>query len=375
MTQYYQTPATLAPGAQTLPGRYYTSPEIYQAELEKIFAARWLVVGRAEQVSQAGEYFLASIGVESIIVVRDQRGRVHAFYNVCRHRGTRLCTQDSGRFSASIQCPYHAWTYGLDGRLIGAPLMDEVPGFDKAAYPLRPVSLVEWEGFLLINLSEQPVPFSQAFAPLIGKFSAWDLPNLRVLKRITYTVKSNWKLIVQNYSECYHCPLIHPDLARKSPYRSGQNDLLSGPFLGGFMDLNHEYGSLTLSGRACALPLKGVTGEDLSRVYYYALFPNTLLSLHPDYVMCHTLWPQGPGETFIVCEWMFAPQAADAPGFDPGDAAGFWDMTNRQDWQVCELSQLGVASRAYTQAPYSGNESLLAAFDQEVLRSLGSEIG
>jgi Rieske 2Fe-2S family protein len=295
---------------------------------------------------------------------------VKAFYNVCRHRGTRLCTEEAGRFSASIQCPYHAWTYALDGRLIGAPLMDETPGFDKSAYPLHPVPLVEWEGFLLANLSQQPVPFAEAFAQLAGKFAAWDLPGLRAVKRIEYDVKANWKLIVQNYSECYHCPVIHPDLARKSPYRSGQNDLFDGPFLGGFMDLQHKVSSLTLSGRACALPLAGVKGEDLRRVYYYTLFPNTLLSLHPDYVMCHTLWPKRPGETFIVCEWMFAPAAIASPGFNPDDAVGFWDMTNRQDWRVCEQSQMGVSSRAYTPAPYSASESLLAAFDREVLRSL-----
>jgi Rieske 2Fe-2S family protein len=344
--------------------------------MENIFYERWLVVGREETIPQPGDYFLTSIGAESIIVLRDQQGQAKAFYNICRHRGTRLCADNpsepvQGRFAGSIQCPYHAWTYGLDGRLIGAPLMSEVAGFNKSAYPLHAVELAEWEGFLLLNLSRQPVPFEKAYVPLIGRFSAWGLPRLSVVKRIIYHVKANWKLIVQNYSECYHCPLVHPDLARKSPYRSGQNDLFEGPFLGGFMDLNPEYGSLTLSGRSCALPIAGLATEDLNRIYYYALFPNTLLSLHPDYIMCHTLWPQGPGETLIVCEWLFAPEAIAQTGFDPDDAVGFWDMTNRQDWQTCELAQLGVSSRAYTPGPYSSSESLLAAFDREVLHALG----
>jgi Rieske 2Fe-2S family protein len=137
------------------------------------------------------------------------------------------------------------------------------------------------------------------------------------------------------------------------------------------MDLRHEYGSMTMSGRACAAPLGGLSGEDVQRVYYYSLFPNVLLSLHPDYVMCHTLWPEGPGQTHINCEWLFDPQAMAQPGFDAADAVKFWDMTNRQDWHVCELSQLGVGSRVYAPSPYSGQESLLAAFDRQVLRALG----
>jgi len=372
MTTFLEPNQTLVAGSRTLPGNYYTSPEIFQAELEHIFFERWLVVGRAEQVPQAGDYFLVSIGLESIIVVRDRQGQVNAFYNVCRHRGTRICTQETGRFPASIQCPYHAWTYGLDGKLIGAPLMDEVLEFDKSDYPLQAVNLVEWQGFLLINLSRKPLPFEEAYAPVLEKFSDWSLPELRIVKRIDYEVKANWKLVIQNYSECYHCPLIHPELARKSPYRSGRNDLFEGPFLGGYMDLNDEIDSLTLSGRVCSLPISGVQEDDLRRVYYYALFPNTLLSLHPDYVMVHKLWPKGPAETLITCEWMFAPQAIATPGFGPDEAVDFWDMTNRQDWHVCELSQLGVASRAYTPGLYAGNESLLAAFDREVLRALNS---
>jgi Rieske 2Fe-2S family protein len=372
MTTFLEPNQTLVAGSRTLPGNYYTSPEIFQAELEHIFFERWLVVGRAEQVPQAGDYFLVSIGLESIIVVRDRQGQVNAFYNVCRHRGVRICTQETGRFPASIQCPYHAWTYGLDGKLIGAPLMDEVLEFDKSDYPLQAVNLVEWQGFLLINLSRKPLPFEEAYAPVLEKFSDWSLPELRIVKRIDYEVKANWKLVIQNYSECYHCPLIHPELARKSPYRSGRNDLFEGPFLGGYMDLNDGIDSLTLSGRVCSLPISGVQEDDLRRVYYYALFPNTLLSLHPDYVMVHKLWPKGPAETLITCEWMFAPQAIATPGFGPDEAVDFWDMTNRQDWHVCELSQLGVASRAYTPGLYAGNESLLAAFDREVLRALNS---
>jgi Rieske 2Fe-2S family protein len=373
MTTFLHTADTFVAGSHTLMGKYYTSPEIFDREQECIFGKRWICIGRSEQLADPGEYFLSQVGGESLIVVRDASGRLNAYFNVCRHRGTRLCEQERGKFSATIQCPYHAWTYNLWGELIGAPLMDEVAGFDKADYPLHRAALAEWGGFLFVNLHREAEPFETAFAPFIGKFSQWKLPELRVMRRAEYQVKANWKLIVQNYSECYHCPLIHPALARRSPYRSGYNDLYSGPFLGGFMLLNEEFGSMTMSGRACAAPIGVFSAEEIRRVYYYAIFPQMLLSLHPDYVMVHTLWPVNVAETRVVCEWLFDPKASTYPGFDPDDAMQFWDMTNRQDWHVCELSQLGVSSRRYSPSPYSSTESLLAAFDQEYLRALGEE--
>jgi Rieske 2Fe-2S family protein len=299
---------------------------------------------------------------------------MRAFFNVCRHRGTRICTTPNGHFPQSIQCPYHAWTYGLDGRLIGAPHMNEVGEFDKADYPLYEAALGSWEGFLFVNLSRQPEPFERAFAPLLGRFSSWHIAKLRSAHRIEYDVQANWKLVVENYSECYHCPLIHPALVKLSPYRSGQNDLYEGPFLGGFMDLNHEVDSLSMNGKTCAVPVGEVSGADLNRVYYYAIFPNMLLSLHPDYVMFHQLMPQSAGRTRISCEWLFDPDTIAQPDFDPGGAVEFWDMTNQQDWHVCELSQLGLTSRVYTPGPYSAAESLPAAFDREVLRALGQTV-
>jgi Rieske 2Fe-2S family protein len=371
MTNFVSQFVAPAEGASTLEGRYYTSAQIFQTEIEQVFYQRWLCVGRAEQIPQPGDYFTQTIGAESLIITRGQDSQVRAFYNVCRHRGTRICTASTGHFVGSIQCPYHAWTYGLDGRLIGAPHMNEVEGFAKAKYPLYQAAIGSWEGFLFVNLSPQPEPFEQAFAALIGRFNQWGIAALRSARRIEYDVQANWKLLVENYSECYHCPLIHPALSALSPYRSGRNDLIEGPFLGGYMDLERHVESLSLNGHTCTLPLPGVAGEDLNRVYYYSLFPNMLLSLHPDYVMFHLLWPEGAGRTRITCDWLFEPQAMTQPNFDPSGAVEFWDMTNRQDWHVCELSQLGLTSRMYTPGPYSAGESLSAAFDQEVLRALG----
>jgi len=303
--------------------------------------------------------------------VRNQAGELRAYFNVCRHRGTRICWQESGRFSETIQCPYHAWTYTVDeGQLIGAPHMQEAAGFDKRLHGLHRAHIAEWEGFLFVNVSEDAQPFEQAFAPMIGRLSRFELPKLAVGHYVRYEVKANWKLVFENYSECLHCPTIHPELTVVLPYQSGANDLVEGPFLGGYMEIRPPHESATMSGRACGrLVSPRLEGsDDAKRAYYYSLMPNMLLSLHPDYMMVHTLWPQAPNRTINVCEWHFHPSAMAREGFSPDDAVDFWDLPNRQDWHVCELSQAGISSRAYTPGPYSNREDLLYAFDQMIVR-------
>jgi phenylpropionate dioxygenase-like ring-hydroxylating dioxygenase large terminal subunit len=370
MPAFVKTVESYQQGARTLPGRYYTAPEVLVEEQERIFRRRWICVGRASQVAAPGDYIVAEIAGESVIVLRDQSGELRAFYNVCRHRGTRLCEGAGGRLSETIQCPYHAWTYALDGRLIGAPHMNEVEGFEKSAYPLHPVALAEWEGFLLLNLDPGTEPLPRAFAPLAGKFSRFNLAALRTVRRIEYDVAANWKLILQNYNECLHCPTIHPELSTKLPYTSGANDLIEGPFLGGYMEIKAPHQSATISGRSCALPLGDLPAADRGRAYYYAFFPTMMLSLHPDYAVYYMVWPRSPAASRVVCEWMVHPDAPAAPGYNIQDAEEFWDRTNRQDWHICERSQLGVSSRVYQPGPYSPRESIPAAWDRAYLRAL-----
>ena len=363
---------TVAAGAKTLAQRYFVSPEIFAWEQREIFAKHWLLIGHQSQVAKPGDYFLVDVASESLIITRDQRDSIHGFFNVCRHRGSRLCEHRggeaaSGRFSA-IQCPYHAWTYGLDGALIGAPHMDEVPGFERADYSLKPVNLETWEGFIFVSLEGNLEPLKKWFAPLKGKFSAWNMSILQPAHRVAYDVHANWKLMFENYSECYHCPGVHPQLQKVSPYDSAENDLREGPFLGGFMKINSGK-SLTMSGNVCAAFVGEI--ENLQRVFYYSIFPNMLLSLHPEYVMVHQLWPQSPERTSIVCDWLFHPDAFSRKNFNPQDAIEFWDTTNKQDWHVCELSQRGISSRAYQPGPYSSRESIPAAWDQYYLRMMG----
>jgi glycine betaine catabolism A len=366
--------STLIPmdGARTLPQAYFTSPEIYADEVAKIFYRRWLCAGRSSEIPAPGDYVVRQIGNAAVILLRDKTGRIRGFHNTCRHRGTRLCEAPIGNVGDRIVCPYHSWVYGLDGRLIGAPSTADIEGFDKDDYPLHAVPTAEWEGFVFYHIGANPQPFAEAFAPLIGRFSRFNLPALVSASRIDYDVQCNWKLLFQNYSECYHCSPVHPALVKLTPATSGENDLYDGPFLGGFMVINDDAGSMTMSGRACGLPVgEQLTDADERRVYYYSLFPNMLLSLHPDYVMFHTMWPDGPARTRITCEWLFNAATLEDKSFDPQDGVKFWDMTNRQDWHICEESHRGIVSPAYTPGPYSPRESLSAAFDREVLRALG----
>lgn len=351
-----------------MPGRYYTSVDVLAHEQDRLFARHWICVGRSSDIGEPGQFFAATVAGESLIVVRDKAGKVHAHYNVCRHRGTRLCTEAKGVFASTIQCPYHAWTYSLDGTLVGAPHMDETPGFAKRDYPLHEAALAQWEGFIFVNLSNEPTSFAKQWEPVAQRFERYNLGALRSVRRIDYDVKANWKLVMQNYSECLHCPTIHPELSTKLPYTSGANDLTEGPFLGGYMEIKAQYESATTSGRACGLPLGSLSTDDMRRAYYYTLFPSMMLSIHSDYAVYYMVEPTGAESCHVRCEWMVNPDSPASPGYNIADAEEFWDKTNRQDWNICEQSQVGVRSRVYAPGPYSPRESVPAAWDREYLR-------
>ncbi len=182
---FRKTTETFTAGATTLPQRYFVSRKVFAEEQDSIFSRQWICVGHRSEIANVGDYFVREVAGESLIVAREQKEIVRAFYNVCRHRGTRLCENATGH-AAAIQCPYHAWTYSLDGRLLGAPHMDAAAGFDKSNYSLGAVHLGLWEGFIFVNLAEDPTKLEEAFAPLHGKFTHWNLPHLRSGKRIQY---------------------------------------------------------------------------------------------------------------------------------------------------------------------------------------------
>ncbi|MEW5918531.1 MAG: aromatic ring-hydroxylating dioxygenase subunit alpha, partial [Gemmatimonadota bacterium] len=215
MSTFVRTVDSYVRGAHTLPQQYYLSPDVLASEWTRVFNEQWLCIGRADQVSKPGSYVVANIGAESLIVVRDRKtDTLHAHFNVCRHRGTRICMDASGEFGETIQCPYHAWTYALDGSLLRAPSMHDIEGFEREDYPLVSAAVAEWEGFIFVNISREPTEFESAFAPVMDRFARYNLPQLTTVRRISYDVKANWKLVMQNYNECLHCPTIHPMLSK-----------------------------------------------------------------------------------------------------------------------------------------------------------------
>ncbi len=359
-------------GAMTLNAEYYTSAEIYRQETEQIFQRQWMCCGRAAEFDQPGRCRVREIEGESLILLRDSGGALRCFYNVCRHRGTRLCEGDAG-IEKVIRCAYHGWTYDVTGRLVNAPNMGEVDGFELSAYPLNAVETAEWEGFVFANLSEKPRQFDTAYRQVLGKFRDWSVNELVCVERRIYEVDANWKLLFQNYSECYHCSRVHPQLNALSENTSAANDLFDGAFLGGPMELAGGVDSMTTTGESCGVVFASLNDVQRRRVYYYTLFPTMFLSPHPDYVLVHRIERIGVARTRVVCEFLFDSEAAARPEFDPAPAVEFWDETNRQDWHICELSQQGIASRSYKPGPYSNLECTVAEFDRHYLHLLNGE--
>lgn len=355
-----------SPQAKTLPGRYYTDPGIFQQEMETFFCKMWICALRSEQIPNSGDYQLCEVAGESIIVTRDSTGAIRAFYNVCRHRGTRMCREETGKLAGHIQCPYHGWTYGLDGKLLGAPHMDDA-AFRREDYPLHAVHVDEWNGHIFLNLSPHPTPLTEQLADLPEKFAPWGMKDLRVHAQHSYEVKANWKLIISNYNECLHCPLLHPMLCRVSDPMSGDNESPQPTYIGGSMQFRGGAQTMSTDGKRRRDYLPGLSEDQRQRVLYYAIYPNLLLSLHPDYVMAHRLWPRAVDRTLVVCEWYFHPTEMAKPNFIANDAIDFWDATNKEDWEISELSQKGISSRAYEPGPYSTREALPFAFDRMIL--------
>jgi glycine betaine catabolism A len=349
--------------AHLLPPRVFHDPAIFEFEQEQWFGRDWICVGRAEEAAQRGEYFLASVGGESVMVVRGPDGNLRAFHNVCRHRGSTILEEDCGKL-VRIQCPYHAWTYDLEGQLQRAKHTDDLIDFEPAENSLVPVRCEIWQGFVFLNLDPAAAPLLGVLDDLPGHFARFDFASLRRARRITYEVNANWKTIAENYSECYHCPGIHPQLNRLTPYDMGRNYLTDGPWEGGYMELVANAETMSTDGHTHGRPpLPGIEGDDLQRIYYYVVWPNLLMSLHPDYLLTHQVWPVAPGRSLIHCDWFFHPDTIARPDFDPSDAVDFWDLTNRQDWHVCELQQQGTASRSYAPGRYSNQEDSVHAFD------------
>jgi glycine betaine catabolism A len=361
--------ATLEPleRATMLPPRAFVDPGVFEWELERIFRG-WICVGHPAGVAEPGAYVMREVGDDSVVVMGGADGRPHAFLNVCRHRGARLISDDEGRVRARITCPYHAWSYGFDGELMGTRHMDGVEDFEPSCWGLIPVRVATLGGLVLVDLSGEAPDLGAHVGDLAGHLEHYRVDGLARGGRIAYEVGANWKAIAENYSECLHCPGVHPELNALSHYMSGEVMDGAGAWCGGSMTLRSGAATMAREGgiEHRRPPIDGLSGDDLESILYFVLFPNALVSLHPDYVMLHTLWPRAADRTEVICEWFFEPATMAADGFDPTDAIDFWDQVNREDWHVCELTQKGVRTRGYVAGRYSAEEIDVHAFDRMV---------
>ena len=333
-----------------LPAEAYTSDEVLAWERRHFFAASWVCVGRQEAVLPAGRTQVAQlVGDVSVLLARDPAGAVVAFANTCRHRGHELLPEGGTSGKRAVVCPYHAWSYDLAGCLIAAPGFRDVETFDETAHGLVPLPVQVWHGWVFVNaLGTAATPFADHVGGLEGLVAPYRPEDLVLGATHEYVVRANWKVVTENYHECYHCPLIHPELCQVSPPTSGSNFDLPGAWVGGTMDLRDEAVTMSFDGRSDGRPIDGV---DPRQVLYLGLLPNLLLSLHPDYVMTHRMTPLSPGETRVECAWYF-PDA----DVDPTYAVEFWDTTNRQDWGACESVQRGLASPHFAPGPLAPSE-------------------
>jgi Rieske 2Fe-2S family protein len=342
--------------ARTLPSEAYTSSHLFAWERRRFFEGSWVCVGRSDGLKKPGDQRAAQVGDEGVLLVHGRDGAVGAFFNVCRHRAHELLARGETASRHAIQCPYHAWVYGLDGRLRATPRFGALPEDDPVHQGLTPARVREWQGWIFINASGDAPSLEQHVGDLDGLLRPYGLERMVVCATHEYEVEANWKLVVENYHECYHCPSIHPELCRVTPTESGINFEPAGLWAGGSMDLEADADTMSLDGRSEGHVIPGLGPDRLRQVFYFGLFPNFLISPHPDYVMTHRIEPLAPGRSRIECQWLFPPEAVDRPGFDPAYAVEFWDLTNRQDWRACESVQRGVSSRGYRPGPLSPSE-------------------
>jgi Rieske 2Fe-2S family protein len=354
--------------SHTLPGEAYSSQDVFTWEKQYFFEGSWVCVGRSDDLASPGDRRAVQVGAESVLLVRDH-GRLRAFFNVCRHRGHELSEVGHCTNARVIKCPYHAWVYGLDGSLRGAPRFSDRPSFDRSDYPLVDVAIAEWHGWVFVNASSDAPTFEEHVGSLAGFIAGHEAERLRRGARHDYVIEANWKIVTENYHECYHCPQIHPELCRVSPPESGYNISPDGAWAGGSMDLMDHAETMSLDGESHGVTLRGLDPKKRREVLYFGLFPNLLISLHPDYVMTHRIEPLGPGRSRIECEWLFPPEALAREGFDASYAADFWDITNREDWGACEAVQRGTASRGFRQGPLAAAED--AVYDFETIVANG----
>jgi glycine betaine catabolism A len=354
--------------SRMLPRGAYVDPAVFAWEQRHFFDGGWSCVGFASEVANPGDQRAVTVGAGSVLLTRDDAGALHAFANTCRHRGHELLPCGASAQRPSIVCPYHSWTYELDGGLKTAKGFKGTAGFDDSKWGLVELPVTNWHGLIFVDGSGTAAPMEAALADLDELVAPYEPERLVTAGRHSYDAASNWKILTENYHECYHCPMIHPELCKVSPPKSGENYQPGGPWVGGWMDLRDGMDTMSLDGTSLGMPLRGLDATGLRTVIYLNIFPNVLLSLHPDYVMTHVLTPLAADRTLIECSWAFAPEALERADFDPGYAVEFWDITNQQDWGACESVQRGLSSEHAVPGPLSPDEDAVYQFVTQVAR-------
>jgi Rieske 2Fe-2S family protein len=360
-----------------LPRAMYVDASAWERERERVLLREWTCVGRRRDLGLDRPDQVAVVDVlgESLLVASDADGVLHGYYNVCRHRGSQLFPAAPGDklptcAARSIRCPYHSWTYALDGSLLRAPHTE--PGeIDPSEFGLHPVGVAEWGGFVFVHPTpEKAEPLTSTVGRADATLANYDLGSLVTGLVLTYDVAANWKVLAENYNECYHCGPVHPELSRLVPSFAG-----GGRGLEWDAGIPHRDGAwtFTMSGTTDRAPLPGLTAQERVRHKGELVYPNLLLSCSADHVAAFVLSPVAADRTLVDCRLLFAANAVASPSFDPSDAGDFWDMVNRQDWAICESVQRGMSSRAYTHGWFAPMEDDSADIRRWLLPRLQSD--
>ncbi|MCX3059426.1 aromatic ring-hydroxylating oxygenase subunit alpha [Streptomyces beihaiensis] len=335
----------------TLPGDYYTDPAIFALEQERVFETMWFCAVRAADLTKPGSFRTVQVGRESVIVSRARDDSVKAFLNVCRHRGARLCTDESGEVKRAFQCPYHAWTYGLDGRLIAAPNLTSMPDIDRTEYGLSRVHVREWLGYVWVCLADTPPSFEeQVMGDVIDRLGDiesidnYAVADLGLGRRITYDVKANWKLIIENFMECYHCATIHPELTEVLPEFA--DGYAAQYYVGHGAVFGEQAKGFTVDGSEGFDRIPSVSAEQDRRYYAITVRPQVFVNLVPDHVILHRMFPLAHDRTVVECDWLYLPHVVGS-GMDVDRSVELFHRVNQQDFDACERTQPGMSSRVY----------------------------
>ncbi|HEY2683148.1 MAG TPA: aromatic ring-hydroxylating dioxygenase subunit alpha [Steroidobacteraceae bacterium] len=357
-----------------LPASAYFDHDRYVAELRKIWQRNWIYVARSSEIAGRRAFATFEIGDQKMLLVRDDQGVLRGFYNTCRHRGALLCRESGGTLrSGAIVCPYHAWVYDLEGALLRTSSKIDAQGFDVADYPLYPIQVKEWRGFVFVALTDSPPPLERSFDMPLQRFDAWPLEDLRVAHTLRKTIACNWKIFWENYNECLHCPSVHPQLSALVPiYGRGLLEERDDPewsshatdkdpkFKGG---LRSGAESWTVGGALSGRPFPNVSTEDraLGAVYLTGL-PSIFLVGHADYVRVVRLWPLGPERTQLTVEYLFSAESLADPSLDIAPAVEFTNRVMTEDAEVCELNQGGLKSSVHAQGVVMPEEYVIKQF-------------